>query len=55
MDRGLTTNDGRADSIPDFDIDLEAWSDPYDLSCEIAPDISTLRREVLVGWTSHII
>ena len=47
--RVLTTGNGSADFISNLDIDFEIWSELYDLPTIVAPDIGTLRREVLVG------
>ena len=49
MTRALTPSDGRTDFVSDLDIDLEVWSELYDLSCEVAPDVSAFDWEVLVG------
>jgi hypothetical protein len=47
--RVLTTGNGSADFISNLDIDFEIWSELYDLSSIVTPDVSTLRGEVLVG------
>lgn len=47
--RALTTSDRCTDSISDLDIDFEVWSELYDFSYEIAPDVGTFCGEVLIG------
>ena len=47
--RALTTRDGRADFVSNFDIAFEVWSEFHDLPCKVASDVRTLGWEVLVG------
>ena len=49
ISRVLTSSDGRTDSISNLEIDFEIRSELYDLSCQVTPDVGTIRGEESVA------